>query len=151
MGREKIADEPKRTDFSRRKERTVPALHLPLSMEGRCRLRDQVQSLALVLIRTICPAPGTGTPKPLFETYRAPSGPKVIPVGNVRPVATVVSEPSPLTHTTWPEVAAAPGPGKPATVSVSRAYSRPRPSNATPSTAVRPAAASLMLPLGVIL
>src|SRR5260370_41457191 len=113
-------------------------------MEGRRRLRDQLQFFALVLMRTICPAPG-GAPKPMFETYRAPSGPKVIPVGNVRPVATVVSVPLPLTHTTWPEVAAAPGPGKPATVSVSKAYRRPWASNATPSTAVRPAAATLML------
>src|SRR2546425_869179 len=111
---------------------------------------DQLQSFALVAIRRICPAPAPGTPKPTFETYRAPSGPKVIPVGNVRPVATVVSEPSPLTHTTWP-VPAAWGPGKPATVSVSRAYRRPRASNATPSTAVRPDAAALILPLGVIL
>src|SRR5438034_4425173 len=138
------------TGSSRGKGRMVPALHTEWKLEGRYRLRDQLQSFALVLIRTICPAPGTGTPKPLFETYRAPSGPKVIPVGNVRPVATVVSEPSPLTHTTWPEPAAA-GPGKPATVSVSKAYSRPRALKATPSTVVRPDAATLMLPLGVIL
>src|SRR5260370_42235934 len=113
-------------------------------MEGRRRLRDQLQFFALVLMRTICPAPG-GAPKPMFETYRAPSGPKVIPVGNVRPVATVVSVPLPLTHTTWPAVAAAPGPGEPATVSASKADRRAGASNATPRTAGRPARRSFML------
>ena len=80
----------------------VPALHLALNMEGRRSTRDQLQSFGLVAIRTICPAPG-GAPKPMFDTYRAPSGPKVIPVGKVRPVATVLSVPLPLTHTTVPE------------------------------------------------
>src|SRR5260370_6630083 len=105
-------------------------------MEGRRRLRDQLQSFALVLMRTICPAPG-GAPKPMFETYRAPSGPKVIPVGNVRPVATVLSVPFPLTHTTWPEPITL-GPRNPATVSGVRSYIRPRESHATPTTAVTP-------------
>src|SRR5579864_8018778 len=113
----------------------VPALHLALNMEGRRCISDQLQSFALVAIRTICPTPG-GAPKPMFETYSLPSGPKVIPVGKVRHVATVLSVPLPLTHTTVPEPKAL-GPGSPATVSVSKAYRRPRASNATPSTAVR--------------
>src|SRR5258708_24199972 len=115
-------------------------------MEGRRRLRDQVQFFELVLMRQIWPAPG-GARKPMFETYSLPSGPKVIPVGNVRPVATVLSVPFPLTHTTWPEPIAL-GPGKPATVSVSRAYRRPRASNATPSTAVRTDTATITRPHG---
>src|SRR6266478_8178660 len=131
-------------------KRTVPALHTEWKMEGRCRLRDQLQFASPVSIRTICPAPGVGTPKPKFETYSLPSGPKVIPVGKVKPEATVVSVSLPLTHTTRPEPTAA-GPGNPATVSVSKAYRRPRASKATPSTVVRPDAAALILPLGVIL
>src|SRR5262249_20656614 len=43
-------------------------------------------------MRRICPAPA-GAPKPMFETYSAPSGPKVIAVGKVRPVAIVSSVP----------------------------------------------------------
>src|SRR5260370_31180532 len=148
MGEEKIVDEQKRPVVSGGMKSTVPALHIECNMEGRRSTRDQLQSFALVSIRTICPAPAVGTPKPMFETYSLPSGPKVIPVGKVRPVATVLSVPSPLTHTTVPEPTAW-GPGKPATVSVSRAYRRPRASNATPSTAVRPEAATLTLPLGV--
>ncbi len=119
MGHEKIVDEQKRPVFSRGMKRMVPALHLECKMEGRRSTRDQLQSFALVSIRTICPAPAVGTPKPMFETYSLPSGPKVIPVGKVRPVATVLSVPSPLTHTTVP-VPTAWGPGKPVTVSVSK-------------------------------
>jgi hypothetical protein len=37
-------------------------------MEGRRRLIDQLQSLACVLMRKICPAPAVGIPKPMFET-----------------------------------------------------------------------------------
>ncbi len=57
---------------------------------------NQSQSLPCVSIRRICPAPDTGAPKPMFETYKAPSGPKVMPVGNVKPEATVVRTPAGL-------------------------------------------------------
>jgi len=73
---------------------------------------------------------------------------KVIAVGNVRPVAMVVFVPSWLTRTISPLPTAA-GPGKPGTVSVSRAYRWPCLSNATPSTAVKPEATSLTLPSAV--
>src|SRR5258708_26572738 len=111
MGNEKIVDEQRRPVFSRGMKRTVPALHIECNMEGRRSTRDQLQSFALVSIRTICPVPAVGNPKPMFETYSLPSGPKVIPVGKVRPVATVLSVPSPLTHTTMP-VPTAWGPGR---------------------------------------
>ena len=38
----------------------APLLYLPLSVEGRCHLRDQLQPFAPASIRTIRPAPSTG-------------------------------------------------------------------------------------------
>jgi hypothetical protein len=61
-------------------------------------------------MRTTCPAPG-GKPKPKFDTYSAPSGPNVIPVGNVRPVAMVCTLPACSLRTS-----PVPGVGFPATV-----------------------------------
>ena len=39
------------------------------------------------VIRRIWPSPGAGPPKPRLDTYSAPSGPRVIAVGNDSPVA----------------------------------------------------------------
>src|ERR1700751_820939 len=47
------------------------------------------QSYGMVIFRT-WPSPTGGGPKPTFETYKFPSGPKVMPVGKNRPVAMVV-------------------------------------------------------------
>src|SRR5262245_7453630 len=58
---------------------------------------------------TISPAPG-GAPKPLLETYRAPSGPSVMAVGVLSPERTTWRSPLGPTRTMSP----APGPGKPA-------------------------------------
>jgi len=104
---------------------------------------------ALTSMRTTWPMPG-GNPNPKFETYSLPSGPKVIAVGNVRPVATGSNVPLAVRRTTWPEPAAA-GPGKPGVVSVSRAYSRPWLSKLTHSTEVTPRPKTSICPLGVIL
>src|SRR6266516_2377221 len=112
--------------------------------------RHQAQLLPSGSMRTICPAPGLGIPKPLLETYSLPSGPKVRAVGNVRLEATVLSVQLPLTNTTLPEPAAV-SPDWPGVVSVSRANIWPCESNSTPTTVVSPAAATWRLPLGVIL
>ncbi len=50
---------------------------------------------------TTCPCPA-GNPKPLFETYKFPSGPNVIAVGSDNPVAIVVTECRPLILTITP-------------------------------------------------
>ena len=42
------------------------------------------------VIRRIWPSPGAGPPKPRLDTYSAPSGPRVIAVGNDSPVAITV-------------------------------------------------------------
>ena len=47
------------------------------------------------------PAPG-GKPKPLIEIYNFPSGPKVIPVGKVRPDVITCREPEGSILTTSP-------------------------------------------------
>jgi hypothetical protein len=66
-------------------------------------------------IRTISPVPGAAAPK--FDTYKLPSGPKVMPVGNVRPVAASLIDPESLNRTTFP----VPGAGFPGSVDSSRA------------------------------
>src|SRR5215813_4583065 len=45
------------------------------------------------VIRRIWPSPGAGPPKPRLDTYSAPSGPRVIAVGNDSPVAITVCVP----------------------------------------------------------
>ena len=47
----------------------------------------------------------SGTPKPLFVTYNAPSGPKRRDVGKVRPSAITLRVPSSATRTTLPRPA----------------------------------------------
>jgi len=53
-----------------------------------------------IVIRTIWPLPAGAAPQ--LETYRFPSGPKVIPVGTERPVATSSMSPVRLSRTTLP-------------------------------------------------
>src|SRR6266568_7992047 len=80
--------------------------------------------------------------------YSRPSGPKVIPVGNVRPDTIVVNAPEADKRTTLP----VPGVGKglPPVV-FSNTYMRPRLSKVMPSTVVSPVANTLICPFGVIL
>src|SRR4030095_581756 len=92
-----------------------------------------------------CPRPSGGGPKPTLDTYRLPSGPSVIPVGEKRPSAITLRElPLLSTRTIRP----VPGVGAGA-ADASRTYIRFHRSNARPSTRLNPEVSSLMLPLGV--
>src|SRR6516164_6096412 len=57
--------------------------------------------LVMVIFR-IWPSPGAGPPKPRLDTYSAPSGPRVIAVGNDNPVAITVWAPEGSIRTTRP-------------------------------------------------
>ena len=94
---------------------------------------------------TTCPAPG-GAPKPIFETYRFPSGPIVMPVGTERPLATVSTDPLGSTRTILPF----PGAGKPGAALDSNTYMRSLESNTRPSTVVAPVASMWTCPAGLI-
>src|SRR4030095_10696855 len=96
------------------------------------------------VMRTISPAPG-GVPNPAFETYKNPSGPKVIDVGRNNPVAISSSVSPSRTRNTFPVN----GVGSGLSVVFSRMYINPRLSKATPSTVVTPVTSVWRLPLGV--
>src|SRR5664279_4534278 len=98
-------------------------------------------------IRRTWPNPGIVGPKPWFETQSAPSGPIVIPVGNVSPETMVVFAPDGSIRTMSP----VPGVGAPAWFEVSSTYMRWRLSKASPRTVVRPVAQGFSCPLGVSL
>jgi len=53
-------------------------------------------------IRTIVPNPIGGGPNPKFDTYSAPSGPNVMPVGKKRFSAMIVAAPDGSIRTTRP-------------------------------------------------
>ena len=68
LEREAIDATNGREDCFQGNERDSTCPLVPLGVEGKCRLRDQLQSIPCVLMRKICPAPGPGAPKPMFET-----------------------------------------------------------------------------------
>src|SRR5947209_4521205 len=84
------------------------------------------------VMRTIWPAPA-GNPNPKLETYRRPSGPKVIAVGRASPPAITFEVPDGSKRRTRPMN----GIGNPPAGLISSTYIRSLPSNTTPRTVVK--------------